>query len=72
MVKKCDDVLARLQEAALKLKARKCQLFARRVDFLGHVISEEGISTDPKKTEFVRNWPVPTNVKDFRVSSRVL
>ena len=66
MVKNLDDVLARLQEAGLKLKARKCQLFAKRVEFLGHVISEEGISTGPKKTECVRNWPVPTNVKEVR------
>ena len=66
MVKNLDEVLDRLQEAGLKLKARKCQLFAKRVDFLGHVISEDGISTDPKKTECVQNWPVPTIVKEVR------
>ena len=51
MLKNLDDVFARLQGAGLKLKARKCQLFAKRVEFLRHVISEEGVSTDPKKTE---------------------
>ncbi|MCG7874760.1 MAG: ribonuclease H family protein, partial [Candidatus Thiodiazotropha endolucinida] len=66
MVKNLDEVFARLQEAGLKLKARKCQLFARKVNFLGHVISEDGICTDPKKTECVRNWPNPTNVKEVR------
>ena len=66
MLKNLDDVFARLQGAGLKLKARKYQLFAKRVEFLGHVISEEGVSTDPKKTECVRNWPVPTTVKDVR------
>ena len=66
MVKNLDEVLDRLQEAGLKLKARKCQLFAKRVNFLGHVISEDGISTDPKKTECVQNWPVPTTVKEVR------
>ena len=50
----------------LKLKARKCQLFAKRVDFFGHVISEDGISTDPKKTECVQNWPDPTTMKEVR------
>ena len=66
MVKILGNVLARLQEAGLKLKARKCQLFAKSVEFLRHVISEECISTDPKKTECVRNWPVPTNEKEVR------
>ena len=65
MVKNLDEVFARLQGAGLKLKARKCQLFAQRVDFLGHVISEDGIRTDPKKTECVRKWPEP-NVKEVR------
>ena len=36
------------------------------MDFLGHVISEDGISTDPKKTECVQNWPDPTTVKEVR------
>ena len=66
MVKNLDEVFARLQGAGLKLKARKCQLFAQRVDFLGHVISEDGIRTDPKKTECVRKWPEPTSVKEVR------
>ncbi|MCG8048996.1 MAG: reverse transcriptase domain-containing protein, partial [Candidatus Thiodiazotropha endolucinida] len=66
MVKNLGEVFERLQEAGLKLKARKCQLFAKKVDFLGHIISEEGISTDPSKTECIRNWPVPQNVKEVR------
>ena len=66
MVKNLDEVFARLQGAGLKLKARKCQLFSKRVEFLGHVISEDGIRTDPKKTECVRTWPEPTNVKEMR------
>ena len=55
MVKNLDDVFARRQDLGLKLKARKCQLFAKRVEFLGHIVSEEGISKDPKKSECIRN-----------------
>ena len=58
MLKNLDDVFARLQEAGLKFKARKCQLLAKRMEFLGHIVSEKGITTDPKKTECIRNWPV--------------
>ena len=42
----------------------KCYLFTKRVVFCGHLVSEEGVRTYRKKTEFVRNWPVTTNVKE--------
>ena len=36
------EVFGRLKEANLKLKPRKCSLFRREVEFLGHVVSSEG------------------------------
>ena len=66
MIANLDKVLTKLGEAGLKLKPRKCQLFAREVEFLGHVISSEGIKTDPKKTKAVQEWPKPTNVHEVR------
>ncbi|KAL5004068.1 hypothetical protein ScPMuIL_017524, partial [Solemya velum] len=60
------EVLQRLMEANLKLSPEKCTLLQREVTFLGHVVSEHGISTDPRKTEAVRNWVVPRNVKEVR------
>jgi hypothetical protein len=56
----------RLLAAGLKLKAKKCHLFCKKVVYLGHVISEAGIATDPEKTKSVDSWPVPTNVKELR------
>lgn len=52
--------------AGLKLKAKKCTLFAQTVEYLGHVVSEHGISTDPKKTEAIRKWPKPRNITELR------
>ena len=46
----------------MKLKPRKCNLCAKEVEFLGHIISEAGVKTDPKKTEVVATWPNPENV----------
>ena len=50
----------------MKLKPSKCKLFRRRVKFLGHIVSEEGIETDPAQFESVVTWPVPTTVRDDR------
>ena len=33
---------------------------------LGHIVSQEGIKTDPEKTSAIRIWPVPQNIKDVR------
>ena len=34
----------------------------KKISFLGHVISEQGVSTDLKKIKDVEEWPVPKNV----------
>ena len=66
MVENVGRVLDRFRDAGLKLKARKCCLFARKVEFLGHIVSSEGIRTDPKKTESIKNWPTPKCTRDVR------
>ena len=66
MVTNLKKVYDRLLAAGLKLKAKKCHLFCKKVVYLGHVISEAGIATDPEKTKIIESWPVPTNVKELR------
>ena len=53
-------VLKRLREAGLKVKPSKCSLCQKEVQYLGHVVSAEGISTDPTKVEAIYYWPTPT------------
>ena len=58
----------KLREAGLKLQPSKCELFKTSLFYLGHIVLEDGIITDPKKVEAVRQWPVPvtvTNVRSF-------
>lgn len=55
----------RLLDAGLKLKAKKCTVFAQKVLYLDHVISE-GIYTDPETVKIVRNWPEPCDVSEVR------
>lgn len=59
-------VFQRLRKAGLKLKAKKCHLFRESVLYLGHVVSREGVSTDPEKIRAVKEWPTPTSVKDVQ------
>ena len=59
-------VLDRLRGAGLKLKPSKCTLLQKTISFLGHVISENGVATDPSKIQAVQDWPVPTNITEVR------
>ena len=65
-MEKLKAVFQRLHEHGLKLKPSKCELFRSQVVYLGHVVSKEGIHTDPAKIEAVQNWPVPQCTKDVR------
>jgi hypothetical protein len=62
-------VLDRLHAAGLKLEPEKCALFRKSVSFLGHVISESGIATDPLKVQTVAEWPVPTCTRIYVIFS---
>ncbi len=50
-------ILCRFREYNLKLKAKKCSLFQRKVNFLRHVISENGIECDPSKINKIKEAP---------------
>ena len=55
-------VFRKLNQAGLKLKPSKCEIFRQELIYLGHVVSKNGIQTDPKKVKSICKWPVPTNV----------
>jgi hypothetical protein len=60
------QVFELLQQHELHLEQSKCLFAQKRLEFLGHVISAEGISTDPKKVAVISQWPIPTSVKEVR------
>jgi hypothetical protein len=60
------EVFQRLKEANLKLSPKKCHFLKKEVKFLGHIVSENGVSTDPSKIQAVRDWPIPKNIKEVR------
>ena len=66
-IDRLEAVFKRLKRNNLKLKASKCEFFKREVTYLGLVVSQEGIQTDPSKIDAVKTWPVPKTVKEVRM-----
>ena len=52
----------KLSKAGLKLKPSKCEFFKEKITYLGHIVSKDGIETDPKKIASVKHWPRPETV----------
>lgn len=59
-------VLDRLKDFGLKLSPEKCQFFKKSVKYLGHIVSEKGVETDPSKIEALTTWPRPNNIKELK------
>ena len=58
--------LQALREHQLYAKLSKCDFYRDRIQYLGHIISEEVISVEPDKIEAIMNCPTPRNVIDVR------
>ena len=61
-----ETVFRRLREAGLKLKLKKCSFVKNSVPYLGHIVSADGLATDPKKISAMKNFPPPRNVKQLQ------
>ena len=48
------------------MKPQKCELLQEEVRYLGHIVSAEGIATDPEKIAAIKQWPVPQNLKQLQ------
>ena len=60
------SVFQKLDQAGLHLKPSKCEFFKKRVEYLGHIVSENGIETNPKKVKAIVDWPRPQTVTQMR------
>ena len=61
-----EEVLARLSDFGLQLKAKKCTFMQTEVAFLGHIVGRTVLACDPEKLSAVRNWHEPNRVKAVR------
>jgi hypothetical protein len=59
-------VLQVLRENHMYAKLIKCPFYEKKIHYLGHIISKDGIVVDPKKIESIREWSAPKNVTEVR------
>ncbi|XP_075719715.1 uncharacterized protein LOC142760414 [Rhinoderma darwinii] len=61
-----EAVLSRLTRFGLKLKPTKCRIARQKINYLGHVVSPEGVAPDPSKIQAVMDWPPPSTSTEVR------
>jgi hypothetical protein len=59
-------VLETLRRHELYLKESKCSFAQDSLEYLGHIISSKGVSTDPSKITDMLNWPQPASMTELR------
>jgi hypothetical protein len=65
-LKHLDEVLNILQTNNLFVKLSKCSFGVLEIEYVGHVVTGQGVSMDKDKVKVVLDWPIPKNVKQLR------
>lgn len=65
-IKHLTEVLKILEEHKLFVKKSKCSFAQQSLEYLGHIVKGQGVSTDPSKVQAVSNWSQPTSLKELR------
>jgi hypothetical protein len=65
-VRHVDKVLKLLKEKELYAKPSKCFFRVKEVEYLGHILSHEGVKVDPNKIKAMMEWPIPKTLKNIR------
>ena len=60
------QVILTMRTHCLYAKKSKCYFAVDKVEYLGHFITKEGVSTDPSKIAVVQDWALPQNLKQLR------
>jgi hypothetical protein len=59
-------VLQLLKEEQLYAKPSKCFFGVKEVEYLGHIVSHEGVKVKPNKIKAMIDWPIPKTFKNLR------
>ncbi|CAM8951058.1 unnamed protein product [Rhodiola kirilowii] len=60
------EVLSILNQQCYFAKAAKCDLARAKIQYMGHIISAQGVGVDPEKVSAIQGWPTPATVKQLR------
>ena len=61
-----EKVLKKLREVRMMIKMKKCTWAKRNVEYLGHIVGNEGLKPSPRLIEKVKKMKVPRNRKDIK------
>ena len=61
-----EEIFTRLECFGLKMKREKCDFFKKHIQYLGHLIAEDGFTPLPEKLESIRNMPKPKTPKEVK------
>jgi hypothetical protein len=61
-----EEVMKRIRDANLRLKAEKCYFAAKVLQFLGHVVGKDGVKPNPEKVDKMINYSEPKNIRELR------
>ena len=65
-LKHLEEIFTRLERFGLKMKREKCDFFKKQIQYLGHLITEEGFTPLPEKLESIRKMPRPKSAKEVK------
>ena len=65
-VQHVDKVLKLLEEKKLYAKTSKCFLGVQEVEYMGHIVSQEGVKVDPNRIKAIKEWKFPTTIKQLQ------
>ena len=66
LLERLDKIFTRLSQYGLKIKPSKCVLFRTKIEFLGHLITPNGVEPLPDKVKAIKEWPTPRCLRDVR------
>ena len=61
-----EEIFTRLECFGLKMKREKCDFFKKHIQYLGHLIAEDGFTPLPEKLESIQNMPKPKTPKEVK------
>ena len=63
---------SRVHKAGLKINAKKCSFVSKHIPYLSHIITREGVKTDPKKIQVIMDLQCPKTTTDcIKIASMV-